>query len=94
MTTKELFYFCPCLMTAYDLNEEKGKYKKLPFLPGCGDLSNNCYIRHTKSGFVIYHKNGFIQPVFIFYSGKIKLRTKRYRDYVKHVLKALNTIKL
>lgn len=94
MTTKELFYFCPCRMTAYDLNETKGKYKKLQFLPGCGDLSNNCYIRYTKNGFVIYHKNGFIQPVFIIYSGKIRMRTKRYADYVKNVLKALKKVEL
>ena len=89
MNAKELFKLCPCRMTAYDLNETKGKYKKLQFLPGCGDLSNNCYIRYTKSGFVIYKKNGYIQPVFVYYFGKAKVCIKRYEDYVKHVLKAI-----
>lgn len=52
-------------MTGRDLNKEKGKYKKLPFVPGAGSLADNCYIRHTKSGFVLYKENGYLQPIYV-----------------------------
>ena len=70
MGKKEIYKEHPCKLTGRDWNQEMGKYKKLPFVPGAGSLADNCYIRRTKSGFILYKMNGYIQPFFV-HAGEI-----------------------
>lgn len=90
MTLEKLFEIFPSKMTARDLNKKNGKYKKLPFIPFAGDLSNNCYIRRTKNGFVLYTINGYIQPIFIKANGNEITIQKDKEMYIKTILKYLS----
>lgn len=94
-TEKAQFYFdvYKSKMTARDLNESKGLYKKLPFIEFAGDLANNCYIRYTKSGYVLYKKNGYLQPIAMMVNNV--LHVKKYREwmmpYIETVVKFIES---
>lgn len=90
---EEIYKKFPCKILARDLNESKGKYKKLHFVPCAGDLANNCYIRYTKSGYVLYNKNGYLQPICVVYSGKTKYLIAQIKSYIDTIIDYLNTNK-
>lgn len=93
MNTFELYKLYPCKMLARDFNEENNRYKKLSFVPCAGSLSDNCYIRYTKSGYVLYKKNGYLQPICVVYSGKIKYLRAQIKPYIDTIIDYLNTNK-
>lgn len=90
MNATETFEKFPCKMTARDFNQFCGIYKKLDFISGAGDLANNCYIRNTKSGFVLYTINGYMQPVYVQAGSIKKMIIKDMTTYIKTVLKSLS----
>lgn len=93
MNTFELYKLYPCKMLARDFNEENNRYKKLSFVPCAGILSDNCYIRYTTSGYVLYKKNGYLQPICVVYNGKIKYFKTQIRPYIDTIINYLNNNK-
>lgn len=93
MKTFDLYKLHPCKMLACDLNEQNNKYKKLSFVPCAGSLSDNCYIRYTKSGYVLYKKNGYLQPICVVYDGKTKYLIAQIKPYIDTIIDYLNTNK-
>lgn len=87
---EEIYKKFPCKMLARDLNESKGKYKKLHFVPCAGDLANNCYTRYTKSGYVLYKKNGYLQPVCVVCNNKTKYIREQIKPYIDTIIDYLN----
>lgn len=76
----------PGKMTASDYNMERGRFSKLPYINMAGDLSNNCYIRRTPSGFVLYKMNGYIQPILVHINGQNKHLKRCDPAYINAVL--------
>lgn len=93
MNIEEIYKKFPCRMNGRDVNESKGKYKKLPFVPYAGDLANNCYIRYTKSGYVLYKKNGYLQPVCVVCNNKTKYIREQIKPYIDTIIDYINTNK-
>lgn len=94
MNTLELYKLYPCKMLARDFNEENNNYKKLPFVSSAGSLSDNCYIRYTKSGYVLYNKNGYLHPICVVYSGKTKYLISQIKPYIDTIIEYLNNNEL
>lgn len=65
MTKKELYKKFPSKMTANDLNQERGKYLKIPYFFPDGSFWWKPYIRFTKTGYVLYRINGYAQPFYV-----------------------------
>ncbi len=87
-----LFNMFPCKMTARDLNEKRGIYKEIKGLFAYRDVIDAVWIRYTKSGYVVYNKNGYLQPIYIKVNGKIYPRIKDYAVYCALIEKEITEI--
>ena len=52
-------------MTARDLNMTRGIYKEIPYSFSDGKFWWKPYVRFTKSGYVLYRMNGYLQPFYV-----------------------------
>lgn len=86
MNARQRFMNFPGKMTAADYNIKRGLFSKLPYINMAGDLSNNCYIRRTPSGFVLYKMNGYIQPILVHTNGQNKYLKRCEPAYINAVL--------